>query len=318
MADGKWIENLGPAVSLKEAARRVLEVRLGVVAETLPAALGAPSEDVEPVHQLRVATRRADAAVRIFRDELPKRVRRLARGFLRVIRRTAGGARDWDVFLLDLAERQAAAPTRRRPGLDFLIGYALGQREQAQEALDSLGEATCQGKQFTDLIPLVVNAVREPDEDEKEDIRTLGDLARALLAERLHTLREAATGDLEDYSHLHQVRIAGKKLRYAMEVLADCFDPPFREEFYPQVEAMQEILGEANDSHVASERLSHLAAATQARMPRLWTRIKPGVEELQKFHEKRLPKERMAFLTWWEEWTATAEPVLLEQVGVPG
>ena len=54
------------------------------------------------------------------------------------------------------------------------------------------------------------------------------DLARPLLFERLQDLERTALGDLTDYGQLHQVRIAGKRLRYAMEVFADCFDPAFR------------------------------------------------------------------------------------------
>ena len=46
-------------------------------------------------------------------------------------------------------------------------------------------------------------------------------------------------------------RIGAARLRYAMEVFADCFPPPFREVLYPMVEEMQEILGRANDSQVA-------------------------------------------------------------------
>src|SRR5207244_2148550 len=71
---------------------------------------------------------------------------------------------------------------------------------------------------------------------------------------RLIDWDHAASGDLKDYAHLHQVRIQGKRLRYAMEVFADCFAADFKEELYPQIEEMQEILGSANDSHVGAQR----------------------------------------------------------------
>src|SRR5581483_5712878 len=88
--------------------------------------------------------------------------------------------------------------------------------------------------------------------------RILLDLARPQLAGLVHELDRAAAGDLKDYAVLHQVRIAGKRLRYAMEVFGDCFPPMFRDELYPAVEEMQEVLGLANDSHVASGNLSEL------------------------------------------------------------
>src|SRR5437763_965344 len=100
MADGKWISGLTPDTPLGEAAREVLAVRLGVVAECLPPAVGGADGDPEHVHRLRVATRRAAAALRIFADCLPGKARKATRRRLRAVRRAAGEARDWDVFLI--------------------------------------------------------------------------------------------------------------------------------------------------------------------------------------------------------------------------
>src|SRR5207253_2514575 len=101
---------------------------------------------------------------------------------------------------------------------------------------------------------------------------------------------------------LHQVRIAGKRLRYAMEVFADCFPPAFRQTIYPAVEEMQEILGTANDSHVAGQRLGELRDRLRAVWPAEWPRWKPGVNALRRFHQRRLPQQRRLFLEWWEGW----------------
>src|SRR4051794_33720985 len=102
MAEGKWISDLKPQSPLAEAARHVLFVRLQVVKDHLPRATLEADRDIEYVHQLRVGTRRADAALRIFKACLPKKVHRKARRRLRKLRRAAGAARDWDVFLADL------------------------------------------------------------------------------------------------------------------------------------------------------------------------------------------------------------------------
>src|SRR5271166_2129584 len=59
----------------------------------------------------------------------------------------------------------------------------------------------------------------------------------------LGELNQTASDDLNDCENLHQVRIIGKRLRYAMEVFAGCFAPPFREKLYPAMEEMQTILG---------------------------------------------------------------------------
>ena len=47
-------------------------------------------------------------------------------------RAAAGEARDWDVFLINLAETCQRKNNRRRAGLDFLTGYALSRRTAAR------------------------------------------------------------------------------------------------------------------------------------------------------------------------------------------
>ena len=126
-----------------------------------------------------------------------------------------------------------------------------------------------------------------------------------LLTQLLRDLDTAAGQDLDDYAHLHQVRIAGKRLRYAMEVFGECFAPPFREKLYPAVEEMQEILGRANDSHVASLRLAELRDRLRKAAPTAWSRLRPGVEALLRHHQRRVPQERRRFLKWWQRWQDT-------------
>jgi CHAD domain-containing protein len=310
MADGKWIDGLQPDMPWSVAAELVLGIRLRTVHKCLRPALHESWSDPEHVHQLRVATRRADAALRIFRVCLPSRLYKAARDRLRNLRRAAGEARDQDVLLLALEARQAEVSTAEQPGVDFLIAYALGQRVAAQDRLLAVGLAEEAG--LCHFLDQVVDSIRLPDAVSAES--PLIDLARPLLTERLQRLHRAASGDLTDYGQLHQVRIAGKRLRYAMEVFADCFAPVFRENFYPQVEQMQEILGRANDSHVAGGRLRALEERLQGGWFAVWLRVQAGIEGLLRYHEDRLPEERERFLAWWQDWTrAEGETGLLAQ-----
>ena len=54
-----------------------------------------------------------------------------------------------------------------------------------------------------------------------------------MLAQLLRELETAAHGDLQPYEALHQVRILGKQLRYAMEIFESCFAPDFRRATIP-------------------------------------------------------------------------------------
>lgn len=296
MAAGKWIPDLSAETPLDDATRRVLTVRLEVVRDYLPLAIHESDKDPEDVHQLRVGTRRARAALDIFEPCLPAKIYKKTRKGLRRIRRAAGDARDWDVFLASLTAWAQQQISKHRPGLDFLIGHSLAQRQLAQAQLETAGQE--HPFTFDRLLAETVAAVRKP---EAPHLRTLLDLALPVLTGLLEELDHAAAGDLEDYARLHEVRIIGKRLRYAMEVFAECFAPAFREQSYPAVEEMQEILGNANDSHVACQRLGAIAARLQT-MPKEWNRYRPGLNGLLRFHQERLPQERQHFREWWVRW----------------
>jgi CHAD domain-containing protein len=297
MVGGKWISELTAQTPVADAARRALTVRLEVVRDYLPLALHEADKDPEHVHQLRVGTRRARASLDIFALCLPPKAHKYARNLLRGLRRAAGAARDWDVFIAGLVGWEGRRGPRDKPGLDYLIGYASAQRAVAQVQLEEA--AADYPFSFDRFVAETVSAVHRPPGDLPH---TLGELARPLLSGLLRDLEEAAAGDLDDYAHLHRVRITGKRLRYAMEIFAECFAPPFREQFYPAVEQMQEILGNANDSHVAAGRLQGLRARLQATLPAEWKRYRPGIEKLLRFHEERLPRERERFEAWWRRW----------------
>jgi len=309
MGAGKWISDLLPITAAPAAAHRVLSVRLEGVRDQLGLALHEAERDTEYVHQLRVGTRRARAALDIFSCCLDDKMHRKARKFLRRLRQAAGDARDWDVFILDLSEQIPPKNRRHAAAFDFLLGHAFGQRQIAQIQLTTVmpDYPFTFDRFLADLLHVIDQAT--------PDAKTLMDLARPTLSERLAALDRAAAADLDDYENLHQVRIAGKRLRYAMEVFADCFPSAFREQVYAKVEEMQEFLGRANDSHVAVKRLGELGDRIATTLPAQWKRYKPGFDCLLRFHEKRLPVERQKFLDWWQEWqTSGGESELFRQI----
>jgi CHAD domain-containing protein len=304
MADGKWIVGLQPEMAADEAGRLTLTARLAVVREYLPRAIAHP-KDPENVHQLRVGTRRADAALRLFECCLPETVFATGRKRLRKLRRAAGEARDWDVFALSLPNRRRHCKTPQRPGLDHLLGYALDERAAAQRRLDRIGR-----KEMQRIDALVSDTLAALNHT--QPIPTLLELARLTLQAERDELHRAAACKLNDYSRLHQVRIAGKRLRYAMEVFADCFAPPFRDRLYPRVEEMQEQLGDINDSHVALGRLSQIRQEIRLLWPAEWERLGPGIDGLLRFHERRQVHGRNRFIRWLETWRSDDEPEFTE------
>jgi CHAD domain-containing protein len=293
----------------KVAARTALGLRLGVVRDRLPAAVFHADDDIEHVHQLRVGTRRAAAALRIFADCLPERLFKKTRKTLRSIRRSAGEARDWDVFLEMLQVRLRKAPTPQRRGLDFLLGFGHGQRVLAQDHLRDAFEANAE--RFVRRIEQVSEAL----ESDHSSSQTLSDLAVPILTQLLRELDSAAASPLHQYEALHQVRILGKQLRYAMEIFESCFGRDFRQTYYPAVVEMQDILGLANDSYTTCQRLTALRTRLLRTQPRQWPHYRDGVETLLHFHERRLPQQRAKFERWWKAWLKSgAEQAFAEMI----
>lgn len=307
MRDSKWITELAGQTPLVTAARQVFDLRLHAVADRLLPALFHADEDLEHVHQLRVSTRRSGAAVRIFAECLPPREHKAIKKILRQIRRAAGAARDWDVFQVMVAARRPRARKEHYAGLDFLVGYGQSQRVLAQSHLTEL-QSLVDGE-YLALVRSVIDAVTEPRAHE-----TFREQAIPLLASLRAELDAAAAQDLESYEHLHRIRILGKQLRYAMEVFAGCFAPPFRETIYPAVEQMQEILGLANDSHVAGQTLTAIRDRLQRTQPAAWPRYQPGIEGLLRYHARRLPEQRRLFVKWWRNWQSSGTEQQLEKM----
>jgi CHAD domain-containing protein len=294
MADSKWLPDLTPSMPVEQAARHALEVRLAVVRDLLPKAMRSADNDPEHVHQLRVSTRRARAALRIFADGLPDKLHKALRKALRKLRRAAGDARDWDVFLAMVEQRAARASARQRPGVDLVAGAAVARRLAAQKRLVEMVPS----RDDLDELQAAVLAGHRPLAKKPQ---SLIDLAQPMLVELLQKLDRAAQEDLDQYENLHRVRIQCKRLRYAMELFDSCFRAEFRDRHYAAVEEMQDILGEANDSRVADQRLEELADALQSR-PQLWRRFAAGIEFLRQLHQSRLPKQRQLFARRWRAW----------------
>src|SRR5262249_20912850 len=113
MADGKWIPDLTPATPVVDAARRALALRLESVREGVGHVLRAPARDPEPIHQLRVGTRRAGAALTIFRQCLPDKPSRSGREA--AARPRPGRGRRAGLGRLAALPRPQRAPARTPP-----------------------------------------------------------------------------------------------------------------------------------------------------------------------------------------------------------
>jgi len=296
--DGKWITGLTAPVELVEAARRVFQARLGIVRQQVTQMLHGEPSDIEAVHQLRVATRRAGASLELFADCVPPRRYKTARKLLRRLRRAAGAVRDWDVFTEMLGGwMQTQRPEAEQAGLDFLLGYSQGQRQAGLTAL-----AKVLAKQAPRVPAVVADLIHSVQPPRDGAAQTLCESAQQHLRGLLTELDEAIHARPSDFEHLHQIRIIAKRLRYAIEIFADLYAPELREQLYPAIVQAQELLGSVNDSHVAVQRLATVQAEVAARLPSRSARLQPGLAALRAYHEARLGQAGAEFARWCDQW----------------
>jgi CHAD domain-containing protein len=288
----------------------VLAARFEVVRHYLPLAAEKPYDNPEHVHQLRVGTRRAAAALRAFADCLPGKHRRSAKRALRAIRRAASDARDWDVFLLSLESSPPSGTASGRAARDFLAGYALGERSAAQVRLAIT--ATEAGPAFMEesaALPTLAHASKGDSAPVN-----FGELAATRFGALLAEFTEAASDNPSDPAALHRLRILGKRVRYSLELFAACFPPAFRDVVYPAVEQLQEHLGGIRDAATAVERLTSLRDRVKKALPRDWSRMSKAFEAQLKSLRAKLPAGRKAFQKWRKEWAELMRDLKMEIV----
>jgi len=296
MFQSKWISDLAAATPVADAARRVLTLRFEGVRDCLGHVLREPGRDPELVHQLRVATRRASAALETFAECLPPRVFRAARSLIRDIRRAAGKARDWDVFLGQLLRDADQLSADDRVAADMLIGYALAHRLPAQESL----EESCRDYPFgfERCMAETTGAISYRSVGKTP----LATFVRPLLGRLFDELNHAAMRDRNDFRNLHGTRIAGKRLRYTIEMFVDCFGPALRDALYPAVAEMQQVLGAVNDHFNAAQLFGLLEVKLGVFLHGSGRRYQPFIDRLKAEHEAQLEEGCQQFKLWWENW----------------
>lgn len=245
--------------TMAEAARKTLLVHWNrMLAHEAGARAGA---DIEEVHDMRVATRRMRAALRVFDEFLDadafkpfaKRLRRTARAL--------GAVRDLDVFREKTQRYLATLPDERRAELEPLWAVWQSEHQRAREELlawlDS--ETYTQFKTEFDEFLRTPGAGAAPTEtaDGEPRAHRVRDVLPMIVLRAwadVHAYAELVTQPNVSVERLHQLRIAAKGLRYTLEFFANVLG----EEVQPligQIRQLQDHLGNLQDAVVACNHL---------------------------------------------------------------
>ena len=232
-----------------EAARKVLRFHL---ARMLAREAGTRGEDAEELHAMRVATRRQRAAWRVFGDAFRRGRTKRYRSGLREIASRLGAVRDLDV-LLDAADLyRADLPKVEQRSLEPLLGSWRQHRDDARVLL---------------MRELDSDGYRRWVDDYRDFVRTEGAAVVPVGPVEPHRVRDTAPSRIwgayqhvrgyepvlrwADVETLHELRIAGKWLRYTLEFVREPLGPDATP-LITRVVALQDHLGLMNDANVAA------------------------------------------------------------------
>jgi CHAD domain-containing protein len=237
----KWIHGVLPGDPVSIAAKRSLHAWLAAVQHYLPLATHHYEDDSDYVLKLRVWSRRAAVALKLYAELLPAKEARALKKQMRALRKAVSEARDCDILIARLAGSTD-------PKNQALIKKVRKKRKRAQKPLAALYRRYSKKDKFNCRIALLLEGVHSPEEGVPvSDDPRFDEWAREKLrpmAEKF--LAMASTGSM-DVEALHELRLKTKDLRYTMELLGGAFSPDFSVKLYPLIEAMQDKLGEIND-----------------------------------------------------------------------
>ncbi|MGY1669190.1 CYTH and CHAD domain-containing protein [Geodermatophilus sp. SYSU D00710] len=244
--------NAGDVV-LAHLRQQVAQVR----AQDLPVRLDAP----DAVHKMRVATRRLRSALTTFKPLFDPAVVRPLRDELKWLAAELGAARDAEV----MSDRVRTAVHAESTGPSVAAGADATRAEldAAYRAAHDRVLAELDGDRYHRILTSLQELVEQPPLRKPARARASKTLP-ALVArtfDRVRDLVEAAQGlpaGAEQEELWHDARKAAKQSRYAAESVG----PVFGEDaaaFATAMEAVQEALGEHQDSVLTRDRLRDLA-----------------------------------------------------------
>lgn len=235
-------------------ARLALEARLKTVQAILAQLCEHATAKPRTVHEMRVATRRAGSALSVFRPCIKPQTWKRTRQALRRLRRAATQTRQCDVHLRMIREMVDQAAPDRAEALRQITSYLQDERRRASRAV--LREANRFAKdRFRTIQHKALARIQ------KSGRSTVADVAHTALELHVRHFAELAKCDLSDLRNLHDFRLTGKKIRYAVELVPQCMtgDPAALAQ---RLEQFQDQLGAINDLAELALRLERLARET--------------------------------------------------------
>lgn len=271
-------------------------------------------EDIEALHDMRVATRRMRVAVRVFAKYLDSEATRSFKAELKRAGGVLGAARDLDVFWEKAARYQGTFPEGERPDLSPLRAAWEAARRRAQEQMLSYLD----GSSYQHFKEAFGAYLQTPWPDVSPSLNGKGEpiphrvrhVAPALITRCLADLRaydewfQVPDVPLQRY---HRLRITSKRLRYTLEYFREVLGPG-AQALINEIKQLQDHLGDLQDAVVAGNILrDFLTWGTWGHTENETTScsiVAPGVAAYLTARQTELQRQIETFPELWGRYTS--------------
>jgi CHAD domain-containing protein len=272
---------LSPGETVADAARKAIAFGAESLLRNQSAA---ESGEAEPLHQLRVATRRLRASIELFSSVIYAAQLKIFRRDLPWIGTMAGGARECDVTSALIAARAAKID----PDLKDAIAPMIAALDEGRKSEHTRLHELLASKRYRNLLAKLAHpAIKKVGAD-----RRLGIVAAQLVrpASRAAARLGEKLGSDAPHPVFHKLRVRIKRLRYELEMIAPLGAKRHRKTLN-RLEELQELLGLYHDTTVATAWLMSYAE-TSAAPPRTMLAAGALIQSLSS-REKKLRRQCM-------------------------
>ena len=208
-------------------------------------------KDIEYVHQMRVASRRLRNSLYLFRECLTGKKSKAWLDDVRNITHALGNARDKDIQIaeLNLLYTDDLDP-KYKPGYARLLLRLKQSRTKAQKKINKTLFALQEDGTLSDITETLSRLIDSSEATTSYAPPLYEKACDSILAELTEFLSyKPFVHEPDNMDKLHAMRIAGKHLRYTMEVFAPIYEGAL-DPFIILMKNIQNLLGEFHDNDV--------------------------------------------------------------------
>jgi CHAD domain-containing protein len=272
-------------------------------------------EDIEELHDMRVAVRRMRVAFEIFRDAFEPKVTKRHRKGLRATGRALGRVRDLDVFIEKANRYLETLPEEQRQGLSPLFHAWEEQRQTARQRMLTFLEGK-RYRSFLEEFNIFVNTPGAGAKEGGQDYHVpsiVRHVAPVMIYNRLSAVRAyEQILDTARIEQLHELRIEFKRLRYTLEFFREVLGSEAKP-IIEEIKVVQDHLGDLNDAEVACQILADFLERWEERQQTLPLSERESPEPIVAYLASKHAERHHLMVTFGETWRSFNRDALRSQ-----